>query len=58
MLTKFKLNLISMRAKKDRLFKFNNVMHLVNEWSLKRNFYNLKKTAAAGIDKVTFEAWN
>ena len=57
MLTKFKLNLISMRAKKDRLFKFNNVMHLVNEWSLKRSFYNLKKTAAAGIDKVTFEEY-
>jgi len=53
MLTEFKLNLIAKRAKKDKYFRFNNVMQLVNEWSLRASFYKLNKTKAAGIDKVT-----
>lgn len=53
MLTEFKLNLIAKRAKKDKYFRFSNVMQLVNEWSLRASFYKLNKTQAAGIDKVT-----
>jgi group II intron reverse transcriptase/maturase len=57
MVTGFKLNFIAKRAKNDREFKFENVMHLVNEWSLKSSFYRLNKTKAAGVDRVTLETY-
>lgn len=57
MLTKFKLNLISKRAKEDRSCKFNNLMHLVNYWSLREGFYMLKKGKAPGVDRVTLEEY-
>ncbi len=57
MLTPFKLNLISNRAKKDKTFRFSNLMHLVNEWSLRSSFYTLKKNKAAGVDEVTLEEY-
>jgi RNA-directed DNA polymerase len=57
MLTKFKLNLISIRAKKDRTFRFSNLMHMVNEWSLKSSFYMLKRNKAAGVDEVTLKEY-
>ena len=53
MLTRSKLNLISKRAKEDRSCKFNNLMHLVNYWSLREGFYMLKKDKAPGVDRVT-----
>ena len=31
MLTRFKLNLIAVRARKDKAFKFSNLMHLVDQ---------------------------
>jgi RNA-directed DNA polymerase len=57
MLTKFKLNLISIRAKKDKTFRFSNLMHMVNEWSLKSSFYMLKRNKAAGVDEVTLKEY-
>ena len=57
MLTRFKLNLIAVRAKKDKAFKFSNLMHLVDEWNLKSSFYQLKKTRAAGVDKITLKEY-
>jgi group II intron reverse transcriptase/maturase len=57
MLTEFKLNLISIRAKKDKTFRFSNLMHMVNEWSLKSSFYMLKKNKAAGVDEVTLKEY-
>jgi group II intron reverse transcriptase/maturase len=57
MVTGFKLNFISKRANNDRNFKFENVMHLVNEWSLKRSFSRLNKAKAAGVDMVTLKEY-
>jgi RNA-directed DNA polymerase len=57
MLTEFKLNLIARRAKQDKTFKFSNLMHLLNEWSLKSSFYMLKKAKAPGVDKVTLQTY-
>ena len=49
-----KLNLLTKIAKEDGSCKFNNLMHLVNESSLRESFYLLKKDRAAGVDAVTF----
>ncbi len=57
MLFRQKLSLISRKAKADEGCKFNNLMHLINEWSLKYCFYSLKKNKAPGIDKVTIEEY-
>ena len=57
MLFRQKLSLISRKAKADERCKFNNLMHLINEWSLKYCFYSLKKNKAPGIDKVTLEEY-
>ena len=55
MLYRQKLSLISRKARQDETCRFNNLMHLVNEWSLKSCFYMLKKNKAPGIDHVTLE---
>jgi RNA-directed DNA polymerase len=57
MLTEFKLNLITKRAKQDKTSKFSNVMHLLNELSLKSSFYMQKKTKTSGVDKVTLQEY-
>jgi group II intron reverse transcriptase/maturase len=57
MLFRQKLSLISRKAKADEGCKFNNLMHLINEWSLKYCFYSLKKNKAPGIDRVTLEEY-
>jgi len=49
-----KLRLIMEIAVKDRKHKFNNLIHVLNEVSLRECFYLLKKDRAAGIDDVTF----
>lgn len=57
MLYRQKLSLISRKARQDETCKFNNLMHLVNEWSLKSCFYMLKKNKAPGVDRVTVEEY-
>jgi group II intron reverse transcriptase/maturase len=57
MLYRQKLSLISRKARLDETCKFNNLMHLVNEWSLKSSFYMLKKNKAPGMDRVTLEEY-
>lgn len=57
MLTEFKLNLIAARAKKEKSFKFNNLMHIVDEWNLKSSFYQLKRSKAAGVDGITMKKY-
>lgn len=52
-----KLNLISQMARKDKNCKFNNLIHLVNEESLKECFKRLDKDKASGIDRVTKEEY-
>jgi len=52
-----KLSLITRRSSEDRKCKFNNLMHLINEDSLRKCFYKLKKNKAPGIDNVTIEMY-
>jgi RNA-directed DNA polymerase len=52
-----KLGLISGLARKDRSAKFNNLLHLVNEWSLKWGFTMLNRTESVGIDRVSLKAY-
>ena len=42
-------------ARKDRTLKFTALLHHVNEDCLREAFFNLKKHAAIGIDKVTWQ---
>jgi len=44
-------------ARKDGTLKFTALLHHVNEDCLTESFYNLKKTAAAGVDKVTWHEY-
>jgi len=41
-------------ARKDSRLKFTNLLHHVNEDCLTEAFFNLKKSAAAGVDGVTW----
>ena len=41
-------------ARKDGKLRFTNLLHHVNEDCLTEAFYNLKKTAAVGVDGVTW----
>jgi RNA-directed DNA polymerase len=52
-----KLGLISGLARKDRRVKFNNLQHLVNEWSLKWGFRMLNRTESVGIDRISLKAY-
>jgi len=52
-----KLNLITQIARTDKDCKFNNLIHLVTENSLRDCFKRLGKNKAAGIDKVTKEEY-
>ena len=42
-------------ARKDSKLKFTNLLHHVNEDCLTEAFFNLKKTAAVGVDGVTWQ---
>jgi RNA-directed DNA polymerase len=44
-------------ARKDSTLKFTALLHHVNEDCLTESFYNLKKTAAVGVDKVTWHEY-
>ncbi len=48
---------IAKRAKKDRKARFRNLYGLLNEENLKWCFYQLRRSAAAGIDRVSFEQY-
>lgn len=52
-----KLNRITLKAKEDRKCRFNNLVHSLNVPNLKECFYLLKKNKAAGIDGVTYGAY-
>lgn len=52
-----KLNLISQMARQDKNCKFSNLIHLVDEDSLRDSFRRLDKNKAAGIDRVTKEEY-
>ncbi len=44
-------------ARKDGTLKFTALLHHVNEECLLEAFYNLKKTAAVGVDQVTWHEY-
>jgi group II intron reverse transcriptase/maturase len=44
-------------ARKDRTLKFTALLHHVNEDCLTEAFFNLKKTAAVGVDGVTWQEY-
>ncbi len=44
-------------ARKDSTLKFTALLHHVNEGCLAEAFFNLKKTAAVGVDKVTWHEY-
>ena len=48
-----KLRRIAEKARKDSVFKFTSLYHLMNEELLRGCFKRLRKDAAAGIDKMT-----
>ena len=48
-----KLNRISEMAKQEPKIAFRTLAHLINEESLTDAFHELRKDAAAGVDKVT-----
>lgn len=52
-----KLNLISKHATEDRKFKFNNLIHHLNEQNLTECFQSLAKDRASGVDGVTWEEY-
>jgi group II intron reverse transcriptase/maturase len=44
-------------ARKDSTLRFTALLHHVNEDCLTEAFYNLKKTAAVGVDEVTWQEY-
>lgn len=48
---------IANRAKRDKKARFRNLYGLLNEHNLRWCFYQLRRNAAAGVDKVTFEEY-
>lgn len=52
-----KLNLISEKVKQDELCRLTNLVHLLNEESLKECFTYLKKGKAAGVDGLSVEEY-
>lgn len=52
-----KLRHIAEKARKEPLFKFCSLFHLMNEELLRRCFKRLRKDAVAGIDEETKETY-
>ena len=48
---------IADRARRDRKARFGNLYGLLNDANLRECFYQLRKDAAPGVDKVTFEQY-
>ena len=44
-------------ARKDSTLKFTALLHHINKDSLVESFFNLKKTAAVGVDEVTWQEY-
>ncbi len=44
-------------ARKDRTLKFTALLHHASEECLREAFFDLKKTAAVGVDEVTWHAY-
>lgn len=52
-----KLGFIAQRAAKEPELRFNNLMHHINEGSLKVSFYELGRNRAVGVDGVSWQEY-
>jgi len=52
-----KLGFVSQRAAREPESKFTSLMHLVNEGSLERSYYQLGRNRAGGVDGVSWEEY-
>jgi len=52
-----RLGFVAERAKRDRSATFDNLMHLINEESLKASYRQLKKESAVGVDGTSWEEY-
>jgi retron-type reverse transcriptase len=48
---------IAERARRDKKDRFRDLYRLLNEGNLRDCFYRLRKSAAPGVDQVTFEEY-
>ena len=52
-----RLSFVAQRAKKDKGASFDNLMHLINEESLKAGYRQLRKECAVGVDGISWEGY-
>ena len=52
-----KLGFVAERAKRDKEATFDNLMHLINEESLKASYQQLRKDCAVGVDGRSWEEY-
>jgi RNA-directed DNA polymerase len=52
-----KLGFVAERAKRDRSATFDNLMHLINEESLKDGYQQLRKECAVGVDGISWKEY-
>lgn len=52
-----KLGFVAERAKRDKKAVFNNLMHLINEESLKASYQQLRKESAVGVDGTSWKEY-
>ena len=52
-----KLGSVSQCAAREPVMQFNNLMHHINEGSLKANFYKLGRNRAVGVDGVSWQEY-
>jgi RNA-directed DNA polymerase len=51
------LGFVAERAKRDKSVTFDNLMHLINEDSLKAGYWRLQKECAVGVDGVSWKEY-
>ncbi len=52
-----KLGYVAERARREKTVTFDNLMHLINEESLKASFQQLRKECAVGVDGISWEEY-
>ena len=52
-----KLVFVAQRAKRDKEATFDNLMHLINEESLKASYQQLRKECAVGVDGTSWKEY-
>jgi len=52
-----KLGFVAERAKRDKNATFDNLMHLINEESLKASYQQLRKECAVGVDGISWKEY-